>query len=93
VAAGTYRVVEVAAVADRPGLERLTLAGDQYGETFALLLPMAVREKAALRQGVRVAVSAPTYGLAFTREGEATPFFLALDEAWRHEFKRQAVTL
>lgn len=92
VAAGPYRVTEIVAVAERPGLERLTLAGEPDGETFGLLLPVAVREQAALQPGARIAVSAPAYGLAFTRDGDAAPFFLALDEAWRHEFKRQAVT-
>ena len=91
VAAGEYRVVDVAAAQDRPGLERLQLEGD--GGRFTLLLPAAVREREALRSGDRIAVSAPAYGLAFTRVGAAQPFFLALDEGWRHEFQRQAVTL
>lgn len=91
VAAGEYRVVDVAAAQDRPGLERLQLEGE--GGRFTLLLPAAVREREALRSGDRIAVSTPAYGLAFTRAGAGQPFFLALDEAWRHEFQRRAVTL
>jgi len=90
VAAGEYRVVEIAAD-DRPGLERLRLEGE--GGRFTLLLPAAVRERAALRSGDRIAVSTPAYGLAFARAGAGEPFFLALDEGWRHEFQRRAVTL
>lgn len=91
VAAGEYRIVEIAALGDRPGLERLQLEGE--GGRFALLLPAAVREREALRSGDRIAVSTPAYGLAFARAGAREPFFLALDEAWRHEFQRRAVSL
>lgn len=91
VAAGEYRVVEIAALEDRPGLERIQMEGE--GGRFTLLLPAAVRERAALRSGDRIAVSTPAYGLAFARAGAEEPFFLALDEGWRHEFQRRAVTL
>ncbi|HLO96539.1 MAG TPA: hypothetical protein VK195_19695 [Burkholderiaceae bacterium] len=91
VAAGEYRIVEIAALDDHPGLERLQLEGE--GGRFALLLPAAVREREALRSGDRIAVSTPAYGLAFARAGAREPFFLALDEAWRHEFQRRAVSL
>ncbi len=90
VAAGPYRVVEIAAADGRPGMERVQLQGD--AEQFTLLLPAEVRQRAALQAGDRVAVSTPAYGVAFVREGAAEPFFLALDDAWRHEFQRQAVT-
>ncbi|MBB2486735.1 hypothetical protein H5407_16030 [Mitsuaria sp. WAJ17] len=91
VAAGEYRVVEIAAADDRPGLERLQLEGE--GGRFTLLLPAAVRESVALRSGDRIAVSTPAYGLAFALAGAGEPFFLALNEGWRHEFQRRAVTL
>lgn len=90
VAAGPYHVVDIADAEDRPGLERVQLQGEQ-GQ-FAVLLPVEVRQRAALQPGDRVAVSTPAYGVAFAREGATEPFFLALDEAWRHEFQRQAVT-
>ncbi len=90
VAAGPYRVVEIAAAEGRPGVERVQLQGE--AESFALLLPIDVRQRAGLQAGDRVAVSTPAYGVAFVREGAAEPFFLALDDAWRHEFQRQAVT-
>lgn len=91
VAAGEYRVVEIAALEDRPGVERLQLEGE--GGRFTLLLPADLREREALRSGDRIAVSTPAYGLAFARVGAREPFFLALDEGWRHEFQRRAVTL
>ncbi len=91
VAAGEYRVVEIAALEDRPGLERVQLEGE--GGRFSLLLPAALREREALRSGDRIAVSTPAYGLAFARVGAREPFFLALEEGWRHEFQRRAVTL
>ncbi|MGM9516142.1 hypothetical protein ACS5PK_17970 [Roseateles sp. DB2] len=91
VAAGEYRVVEIAAQEDRPDLERLQLEGE--GGRFTLLLPAAVRERAMLSRGDLIAVSRPAYGLAFARVGADQPFFLALDEGWRHEFQRRAVML
>ena len=91
VAQGEYRVVAVAADAASDDRLRLTLQGAQ--DRFDLLLPRVVAERTGLATGDALRVAHEPFGLSFARTGAAGPFFLALDEGWRHEFESRIVRL
>lgn len=94
VAEGDYRVVDIAAVAERPGTLRLRLqpaAGDD-GEFF-LLLPRTVVSDAGLAAGAVVAVRHRPYGLEFAHGEPREAFFLALTDEWLRELQTTAVAL
>jgi len=96
---GDYRVIEVAALADRPGMLRLKLrATAQPGEEGELLLtlPRQALEPRAISTGDLVSVRNRAYGLEFARAHDAharEPFFLVLTDDWRRELDPKPVTL
>lgn len=94
-AAGEYRVLAVAPAADgRLAVELQSV--DEPARRFTLRLPA---QAATLDVGERIAVMARPYGLAFARAAAladgpaAAPFFVALDDDWRHELDLTRVTL
>ena len=97
VTAGDYRIVEVAALAERPGKVRLRLQGDEAGLAdagFTLDLPQATFEREGLAAGRRLHVSERTYGLAFARaESPREAFFLALDGHWFRDLQTRVLEL
>lgn len=91
-AAGEYRVIDVAAVAEQPGLLRLTLAPLAAGATpLRLDLPQAVVQQHALAAGQLVAARERPYGLEFAHGEPRAPFFLVLDDAWYRELHSRAL--
>ncbi|MDT9001582.1 hypothetical protein RQP53_20060 [Paucibacter sp. APW11] len=95
VAAGDYRIIEVAQLpsqADGAQFARLQLQGSE-GQTFYLRLPLATLQQAALAAGTGVSASERPYGLAFSRQGEAAPFYLVLDDDWYQELRSRPVRL
>lgn len=93
VAAGPHRVIEVAAVAERPGVLRVRLQPLAGGADFALNLPQATAELARLVAGDTVDVRTRDYGLQFARADTQQAFFLVLhDTAWR-ELQSRPVSL
>jgi hypothetical protein len=95
VAQGDYRVVEIAAVAERPGLMRLTMqATTEQGQPFSLDLRLQAVEQHRLAVGDVLSARHRPYGLAFTRSAEnAAPIILVLATEWQRELEPQAVTL
>lgn len=98
VAQGDYRVVEIAAVAERPGLMRLTMqatAGE--GEPFALEVQQQAVAQHGLAVGDVLSARHRPYGLAFTHAGAGAaprePIILVLAAQWQREIDPQAVTL
>lgn len=94
-AEGDYKVIEVAAVADRPGTARLrlqALANRDAGEVL-LDLPALTVERNGIAPGQVVAVQARPYGMAFARGDTRQAFFLVLDDAWYRELRSHAVAL
>lgn len=75
VLAGDYRITQVAAAPGKPGQVRVNLAGAAE-QTLWLDLPEATAT--GLQAGQVLTVALRPYGLAFSREGAAEPFFLAL---------------
>jgi hypothetical protein len=108
-AEGDYRIVEVAAMAERPGMARLSLqpvaaAGADSGQVagqaapaadgaFALVLPQRVVQQAALGPGHVVTARPRPYGLEFAQGEPRQAFFLVLDDDWMRELSPQAVPL
>ncbi len=94
VAEGEYRVIELAAAEQRPGLLRLKLqALDRAGAEGELLLylPPPAAERGALATGQRVMARTRPYGVEFA--SEQGPFFLVLEDAWHRELQTRPVTL
>jgi hypothetical protein len=98
-AAGPYRIVAVAAAADRPGQLRLTLepegpaadpaAGPRSG--MVLILPAAAFEAGRLQAGERVLASARDYGLEFARADTREAFFLVVEDDWQRDLRTRPV--
>lgn len=95
VAAGEYRIVEIAE-AGRPGHRRLQLQHvERPGEAgaLALTLPQAVVEQARLAAGQHVAARPRPYGYEFARADNREAFFLVLEDAWYRDLGAHVVTL
>lgn len=96
---GDYRVIEVAELADRPGMLQLRLQGTAAGgqvREFTLRLPRQALEPRGISAGDIVNVRNRDYGLEFARddghEGRE-PFFLVLSDDWHRELEPRPVTL
>ena len=90
VAAGQYRVIDVAEAPGKPGAARLTLRGD-HGSQFFLDLPKAALAERALPAGSLVQVSERAYGYEFAYADTRQAFFLALHDAWQRELRSHAI--
>ena len=93
VAAGQYRVMEVAEAPGKPGAARLTLraAGAGAAGEFFLDLPKAALAERALPAGALVQVSERPYGYEFAFADTRQAFFLALHDAWQRELRSHAI--
>lgn len=93
VAAGDYRVVQMAAAEQRPGHLRLTLRAVDGNDQFTLLLPQEAATQGRLAEGAVVTARTRDYGLEFTAAATREAFFLVLrDEVYR-ELRTRPVTL
>lgn len=94
VAAGEYRIVEVAA-ADagqlQLQLQHVAIAGVEGALT--LTLPRGAFEQGGLGAGQLVAARHRPYGVEFARADTREAFFLVLDDAWYRELGTHPVTL
>jgi hypothetical protein len=98
-AAGDYKVVDVAEVAERPGILRMTLqpvtaapaaAGDQ---AFVLYVPAKVMAQTPVAAGEVVTAKPRPYGVEFTKAATGRAFYLVLQDDWYRELQSNAVTL
>ena len=99
VAQGDYRVVDVAAIADRPGMLRLqmqaTMKPGADGRLW-LTLPRQALAQRPLLAGDLVHARHRPYGVEFARTDAANArvaFFLVLADDWHRELDPRAVTL
>ena len=101
VAQGHYTVIEVAELADQPNMMRVRLqpqAADTMAlaRAFDLVLPRQAVERGQLAIGQTVAAEHRPFGLAFsalTTGGNASPFFLVLDDNWYRELQSHPVVI
>lgn len=102
VADGDYRVIEVAELAERPAMLRLTLRAAQPQPAglaeFRLELPREALARRGLAVGDLVQARQRPYGLEFAHAPAAgTPlreaFFLVLADDWHRELDPRAVKL
>lgn len=98
---GDYKIIDVAAVAERPGTVRVQLQAmapeASADDAFALYLPYDVAERSKLAAGGTVHARKRAYGLEFA---QATPaaaapqaFFLVLSDDWYQELQSRPVVL
>jgi hypothetical protein len=101
VADGNYRVIQIAELAGRPGMLRLTLrAADGPGAgagEFTLDLPRQALAARGLAAGDAVHARQRPYGIEFAHAADATrarePFFLVLADDWQREIPPRAIAL
>jgi hypothetical protein len=98
VADGDYQVLEVTALADRPGMLRLRLqqprlaAGGVDAGAFTLVLPEKALGARGVAAGELVSVRNREYGVEFARAQTHEAFFLVLNDDWHNELDPRPVT-
>ena len=96
VAAGDYKVIEMADAPARPGTVRLRLqavaGGGAEGEFF-LYLPQEAAERGALVAGSVIAARQRPYGLEFAQGPAREAFFLVMADDWYRELQTRVVKL
>lgn len=96
VAEGTYKIIDIAALADRPGMVRLKLqALADPGDRAELLLdlPQVVIEQGQLATGQSVNARHRPYGTEFANADTHKAVFLLLDDDWVRELPSRPVVL
>jgi hypothetical protein len=96
VADGDYRLLEVAALPDRPGMLRLRMQpresdGSDEAHEFTLDLPQKALGERSLAAGDVVSVHNRDYGVEFARAETREAFFLVLNDEWRSELDAHPV--
>jgi len=93
VAAGQYRVIDIAQAPNKEGKLRLTLraAGQGRSDEFFLDVPKRVLDDQPLVAGNLVDVRERPYGFEFAALETRRPFFLALHDDWFSELRSNAL--
>ena len=94
-AAGDYRVTEVAEAPGRPGMVALKMqpVADQPGASpFTLTLPAATVDRHAIAAGQVVTALARPYGFEFAKADTKQGFFLVMQDDWHRELKSRQVS-
>lgn len=93
VAAGQYRVIDIAEAPGKAGKTRLTLRATEAGRAaeFFLDIPNRVLADQPLVAGNLVDVRERAYGYEFAAVETQRPFFLALRDDWYSELRSNAL--
>jgi hypothetical protein len=92
VAAGQYRVIDVARAPAKAGVTRMTLqAVTGAAQAFWLDVPDRALAQRAVRAGELVQVNEREYGYEFAYADTHQAFFLALQDAWYRELHSRQV--
>ena len=95
VAAGDYRVIQVAQAPSKPDTTRLTLRATAAGPAREFYLDVPNRALAArgVHTGELVRVNERVYGYEFAHGDDQRPFFLALQDDWYRELGSKKVAI
>jgi hypothetical protein len=95
VAAGQYRVIDIATAPGKPDTMRLTLHAAAAGATreFTLDVPNRALAQRGVDKGALVQVNAREYGYEFAHADSKQAFFLALEDNWYRELGSQKVAI
>lgn len=94
VAAGDYRVIDIADAPNKPDTTRLTLrAQADWAKTFHLDVPNRALAQRQVSAGEVVRVNERVYGYEFAHADTQRPFFLALQDAWHNDLASRKVTI
>jgi hypothetical protein len=98
VAAGEYRVIDIAQAPGKADTTRMTLraaagAGDKTAPEFTLDVPNRALAQRRVKAGELVRVNERVYGYEFAYADSRQPFFLALQDTWYRELGSRQVTI
>ena len=95
VAAGEYRVIDIAAAPARAGTTRMLLRAVAAGpaQEFTLDVPDRAFAARQVAKGELVRVDERVYGYEFAYADTKQPFFLALQDDWYRELQSQKVAI
>ena len=96
VAQGPYKIVDLVAVADRPGMVQLrlqALADAGPAGEFLLVLPTLTADQSRLAAGQTVTARQRPYGTEFAHADTSKAFFLVLSDGWSRELVSNPVLL
>ncbi len=96
VAEGDYKVIEVAALADRPGMVRLTIqavADATPNGAYELIVPQKAVDAHGVNEGRVLTAHLRPYGVEFAAADTDKAFFLVLQDNWYRELAVHAVVL
>lgn len=94
VAAGDYRVIDIAQAPNKPDTTRLTLRAEAgQAKTFFLDVPNRAMAQRLVNAGDVVRVNERVYGYEFAHADTQRPFFLALQDDWYRELGSRQVTI
>ena len=95
VAAGQYRVIDIAQAPAKAGTTRVTLRAVAGGPATEFWVDVPDRALAERRvdKGAVVQVNERVYGYEFAYGDTNKPFFLALQDAWYRELSSRKVTI
>lgn len=96
VAEGPYKIIDLVAVADRPGMVQLrlqALADAGPAGQFVLVLPAQTADQSRLVAGQTVTARQRVYGTEFAHADTDKAFFLVLTDGWSRELVSNPVLL
>lgn len=96
VAEGPYKIIDVAALPDRPGTLRVTLqalAEPGAGGELFLDVPQSIFEQHGLAAGQTIVAKERPYGTEFAHADTRQAFFLLMSDAWTRELAPHPVVL
>ena len=94
VAAGDYRVIDIAQAPNKSDTTRLTLRAEAgQARTFFLDVPNRAMAQRQVNAGDVVRVNERVYGYEFAHADTQRPFFLALQDDWQRDLASRKVVI
>lgn len=93
VAAGQYRVIDIAQAPGKRETTRMTLRAATGAREFTLDVPDRALAQRAVVKGQLVQVNEREYGYEFAHADTRQSFFLALEDGWHRELGSQKVAI